>query len=170
MDMKQLAAHEEIRQVLYRYCRGIDRGDPELVASVYHADGEDDHGTFQGPGRQFAQRIVAAMDQQTLSAQHHITNVLIELHGDSAADVESYFLALHPTGAGSDETLARVGGRYLDRFERRGGQWLIADRKVILDWTRASLEGDPWPTADAFPRGGRREADPSWGRFQRQPD
>lgn len=164
MDLNQLIAHEAIRQVLYRYCRGIDRGDPDLVASVYHADARDDHGTFQGSAREFAQVVTAGMDRQTLTAQHHITNVLIDLHGDSA-DVESYFLALHPSGEGAGETLAQVGGRYLDRFERRDGEWLIADRQVILDWTRSSLPGEPWETASAFAQGGRREADPSWARL-----
>ena len=31
-----------------------------------------------------------------------------------------------------------AGGRYIDRFERRDGQWAIAARKTLLDW-----EGTP---------------------------
>ena len=33
----------EIRRRLHDYCRGIDRLDAELVASVYFADAIDDH-------------------------------------------------------------------------------------------------------------------------------
>ncbi|MDB5446065.1 MAG: hypothetical protein JWQ97_1382, partial [Phenylobacterium sp.] len=35
MGLEELAAHIEIQQVLYRYCRGVDRGDVALLASVY---------------------------------------------------------------------------------------------------------------------------------------
>jgi hypothetical protein len=76
---------------------------------------------------------------------------------------ESYFIVFHPytPGAGEVEHIAFVGGRYLDRFECRDGEWRIADRKVVLDWTRADVGGDPWMAADRFPRGGRRDQDPS---------
>jgi hypothetical protein len=29
-----------------------------------------------------------------------------------------------------------VGGRYLDQFQRRGGDWRIASRVVVWDWFR----------------------------------
>ena len=29
-----------------------------------------------------------------------------------------------------------VGGRYLDRLERRGGEWRIAWRTYVMDWNR----------------------------------
>ena len=44
----------EIRRRLLEYCRGIDRCDAALVASVYHPDGTDDHGSFVGLGTDFA--------------------------------------------------------------------------------------------------------------------
>ncbi len=28
-----------------------------------------------------------------------------------------------------------LGGRYIDRFERRDGEWRIARRVLLLDWT-----------------------------------
>ena len=81
------------------------------------------------------------------------------------AQVESYVLAWHPVydEQAGRETHALAGGRYLDRFERRDGEWKIADRRVVLDWTRTSLPGEEWPIAKAFAAGGRREADPSHG-------
>ena len=118
MDLNSLVAELEIRRVLARYCRAVDRGDVALLKSVYHPDATDDHGTFQGSGWDFAEALVPEMDKSSLNSQHHVTNVLIELDGDRAR-VESYVLALHPvrdreTGA---ETHALAGGRYLDRFE-----------------------------------------------------
>jgi hypothetical protein len=39
---------QEIRDVIYRYCRGIDRRDFDLVRSCYHPEAHDDHGVFRG--------------------------------------------------------------------------------------------------------------------------
>ena len=164
MNLDEIAAHLEIQQVLYRYCRGVDRGDAELVASVYHPDAVDAHGAWSGLGKDFAAYLVPNMDQVPLIGQHHITNVLIELQGERA-DVESYFIALHPEATAEGASHALVCGRYLDRFERREGRWLIAARQVVLDVSRALTREPDWRGAAFFPAGGRREADPSADHF-----
>ena len=66
-----------------------------------------------------------------------------------------------------NHVLAAVGGRYLDRFERRGDVWAIADRQVVIDWSRAQLAGETWAVQASFATGGRREQDPSAALFQR---
>ena len=48
MDLETLIAKQEITDVVYRYARGIDRLDFELVRSCYHPDAYDDHGAFKG--------------------------------------------------------------------------------------------------------------------------
>jgi hypothetical protein len=58
-------------------------------------------------------------------------------------------------------------GRYLDRFERRGGAWKIAHRQVVADWNRidrVSERMDPAVT-DALTQGTRSRNDPSYGYF-----
>lgn len=165
MALAEIAAHIEIRQVLYRYCRGVDRGDRAMLKDVYHPDATDDHGAWQGHGRDFADYIVDSLDGAQGASQHHITNVLIELEGEQAA-VESYFIAFHPYGdEGDSERLAFVGGRYLDRFERRDGRWRIARRRVVLDWSREALPGDAWAAQTHFASGARRDQDPSADLF-----
>jgi hypothetical protein len=156
--LHEAAAHLEIRQVLYRYCRGVDRGEPETIASVYHPDAYDRHGSWEGPGKDFAAYLVPAMDAVPAVGQHHITNVLIELSGE-AADVESYFIAFHPQAGPGGPQHALVCGRYLDRFERRNGTWLIVDRQVVVDLSRLMDATESWPGAVSFPAGGHREAD-----------
>lgn len=163
MDLEDIAADLEIRQVLARYCRAVDRGDVALLKSVYHPDATDDHGTFVGSGHDFATALVPSMDGGTLSSQHHVTNVLIERDGN-CANVESYVLAFHPVRDEDGEVHAVAGCRYLDRFEKREGAWRIADRRVVMDLSRRALAGERWRLEDAFSaRGGRREADPSDG-------
>lgn len=166
MTVEELLAREQIRDVLYRYCRGVDRGDAELIASVYHADAVDEHGAFRGPGVDFAQFIVGAMDAVSIVGQHHLTNILIQVDGHSAA-AESYFIAMHPHQPEDEAApvLAVVGGRYLDHFECREGVWKIAHRQVVLDWSQERMSGDDWAAEAQFPGGCRREADPSAGLF-----
>jgi hypothetical protein len=164
-----MADKQEIHEVLMRYCRGVDRGDPELLRSVYHPGAVDRRGPFQfdDAHTEFAAFSVPRLDQSKGVAQHHITNYLIELDGDSA-DVESYFISYQPTKLeDGDEVLSVIGGRYLDRFDRRDGRWAISERSVIIDWSRVAFTGDDWPAAKDFPRAGRREADPSHAFFTR---
>jgi hypothetical protein len=167
MDLREIADRLAIHQVLMRYCRGVDRGDPELLASVYHEGAKDRHGPFviDDPRTQFAELVVPRLDALSTVAQHHVTNYIIELHGDTAA-VESYFLAYQPTKLEDGrEIKSAMGGRYLDRFERRDGRWAIADRTVVVDWSRADVPGDPWPAAEHYAAGGRREGDLSHALF-----
>lgn len=125
-----LISREEIREVLMRYCRGIDRGDEDLVNSAFHPDAIVDHGTPL-PATALA-NIVANDGQQRM---HFVGNVLIELEGDTAY-VESYFIAFSPHEVnGLPHTRSRAG-RYLDRFELRGDKWKIAHRRAIDDWAR----------------------------------
>lgn len=164
MDARATSDHIEIQQVLYRYCRAVDRGDEALLCSVYHPGATDRHGAFQGTGEAFAAMLVPSMDRAPRVGQHHITNILIDLNGD-AADVESYFLALHPLGDTStgEASHVPVTGRYLDRFERRDGVWKISERTVVLDWSSTPVAWVPWAAQGDYPQGGRRHEDPSHG-------
>ncbi len=156
MNHDDIVAELSIRQALYRYCRGVDRGDAAMIASAYHPDADENHGAFQGNGAEFAAHLVPLMDSAPGVSGHHVTNILIDREGD-VAQVESYFIAFH---ALDDGTRAFVTGRYLDRFTLRNGDWRIARREVVID-------SDSPPTGkmdlSAYPRGGRRDADPSFG-------
>jgi len=166
MTLEEVSAHLEIQQVLYTYCRGVDRGNAALISSIYHEDGRDTHGPWAGLGSEFGPMLVAEMDKAQIAGQHHITNALIELDGD-VANVESYYLAMHPQpdeNGGADYHVF-TGGRYIDKFARRGGVWKIAARVVTIDWSRTS-ENTPWEMQQQFHGGARRERDVSAGHFK----
>lgn len=136
-----LLAKQEITEVLHRIARGTDRGDTELFASGFHADGEDWHGLANGP----VANILATLGRSTLLlTQHALSNIMIELDGDLAR-VETLFSSFHRRrdegGQLWDETLR---GRYLDLFERRGGIWKIARRVVVWDASRVEPAQDSW--------------------------
>lgn len=165
MTIEEISAHLEIHQILYRYCRGVDRGERETIKSVYHPGAIDQHGAFEGTGDQFAEFIVKIMDKYPGGiGQHHVTNILIELDGDTAR-VESYFFALQPA-ASPGVKIIPASGRYLDRFERRDGAWKIAHRQVVLDWSMPPVQNVETDFHKTFPNGKRREEDVSHAFFQ----
>ncbi len=154
MELDDVVAELEIRRALYTYCRGVDRGDAELIAAAYHDDADENHGSFKGTGREFAEYLVPLMDSAPDSSNHNITNVLINRKGNRA-HVESYFIVFH---ALDDGDRAFVTGRYLDRFEQRGSEWKIAERHVVID---ADTPATGMLELGDYPRGRRRENDPS---------
>lgn len=158
---------EKIREVLYRYARGIDRGDEEILKSVFHEDAIDEHASaFIGNAYDWC-RFAAQQHPQIHSLQHFICNSLIELKGDHAF-VESYGFAFHRLEKDGAPFDCFMGVRLLDRFEKRNGEWKIAHRRVILDWSRDVEMSETWgrgvlgsPEVGAY-RGKRDKSDPSY--------
>jgi len=134
LNVAELLAREEIRDVVKRLARGTDRLDAELIASCYHADGFDDHNVFRGSGTEFAQWVLdtlAVFD----ATMHFVGDPHIRLDGE-VAQVDTYCVAHHlskPDGDGKADDMV-LGLRYVDRFERREERWLIAKRVCAFDW------------------------------------
>jgi len=132
--IQMLIDKAEIRDVLSRYCRGLDRMDKEMAYGVWHPGATAFYdGIYEGTGRGFIDWVWqahAAMDRHS----HQITNVLIEVHGDRATS-EAYVTVVLwtlPDEYGRQKEL--VGrGRYLDRFARKNGRWAIEHRTHLLD-------------------------------------
>ena len=132
--LQGLLDKQAIRDVLSRYCRGLDRMDKEMAYAVWHEDGTAFYdGIFEGTGWGFIDWVWeahAGMDRHS----HQITNVLIELDGDRAVSESYVTVALwtRPDTDGKQNEL--VGrGRYLDRWEKRGDVWAIEHRIHLLD-------------------------------------
>ena len=129
--LRALVDRQEIHDVIVRYCRGVDRLDRELILSAYHPDAIDDHGLFVGGPEAFADHFFAFHSKMQSSTQHIITNHFCDLDGDTA-HTETYWLFAGMNRSGP--ALSLGGGRYVDRMERRGGRWAIAQRKCLYDW------------------------------------
>ena len=131
-EISQLRAEREITAALHRYARGADRRDIDLMRSVYHADATD----VRGEGNSAAALLDTLADllAKYERTMHCLGNIEIELHGDTAT-VQSYVRALHllTDDSGQRITIER-NGRFLDRFERRGGEWRIAARGRASNW------------------------------------
>ncbi|WP_216892232.1 nuclear transport factor 2 family protein [Nocardia alni] len=134
-DLQLLLDERAIRRVILRYCRGIDRGDVELVRSCYHPDALDVHGRYRGDAHGFAEHAVTVLTERYEVTSHAVHNCLIEITGDTA-HVETYFVAHHESRATDpDRHTYRFGGRYIDRFIRADGQWAISRRVLVRDWS-----------------------------------
>ncbi|MDJ0112200.1 nuclear transport factor 2 family protein, partial [Rhodococcus erythropolis] len=56
------------------------------------------------------------------------------------------FLRQERSGTDSVQMLATIKCRYVDRFERRRGEWRIADRIVVFDESREDMIENILPT------------------------
>lgn len=168
--LSELVARSEIQDSLMRYARGVDRKDWDGVRATYHPDAHDEHGEFSGSVNEF----IAWVDNRHKTipfSMHFLGNSLIEFKDDKTAFVETYFIAMRraadPVANGADapqEIDGEVIGRYLDRFERRGGAWKVAKRCVVYDSSRSAPSSHKPRTAKGL-LGVRGKQDPVFNWF-----
>src|SRR4051812_23819441 len=83
-----------IRDVLERYCRGLDRCDADVLRSVYWPDSYDDHGIWEGPGQELAGAIIPYFKDHYVASMHCLGQSHIRING-SRATAETYCTAMH---------------------------------------------------------------------------
>jgi len=138
--LQVLLDRQAIADVVLRYCRGIDRLDLELVRDCYHPDATDDHGGFVGTREEYVEWVAGVLTRFT-GTMHVVANQLIQFDsaGDGDTDTahcETYGVAYH-WGDPPDDGRRNftTGFRYVDRFARRNGEWRIARRVAVREWT-----------------------------------
>lgn len=126
-----LLDRQEILDVVTTYTRAVDRLDEDLLFRAYHEDTIDDHGAFVGDREEFRDWAFSLQRKFHEATQHFIGNHTAEIDGD-VAHAETYFIwtAVNRTGT----PVSTVGGRYIDRMEKRDGAWYILARNVLTDW------------------------------------
>lgn len=134
-ELRALLDKQAIAEVVYRYARGIDRLDEDVIQTCFHPGAYDDHGFIRGDAHEVSARIVRVLRKTTDRTTHTLGQVLVELDGDTAF-AESYVVAFHRMMRNGAEVDWVAHGRYVDRFERRDGEWKIARRKVVHSWDR----------------------------------
>lgn len=162
--VRKLTDRMEILDCLTRYCRGVDRFDRDLILSCYHPDAEDDHGEFVGSREEFVDWVFALHEHGQITTQHALSNHSCEINGDEA-HTETYYQF---NARNRDESVWVAGGRYIDRFERREGEWRIANRYCLVEWS-GTINAGPVPYEDipdvhTNGKPGRNREDPSYTR------
>lgn len=137
MNLLLLQAKQSITEVLYRYCRGLDRMDKALALSVWSPKAIVDYGaTFRGKAAEFVD-VAWKIHGELESHSHQISNILIEVDLDTnTASSESYVTAAlrSKNDAGLSEQLT-VRARYLDNWVLLENRWAIDKRLVIHDFS-----------------------------------
>ncbi len=174
--LDHLRSRMQIAEVIERYCRAVDRGDAELLGTVFWPGATIVHPPYEGHAEEFC---AAALEFVSLCevAMHTVSNIGIEIDGDRAF-TEAYFTGYHrlPANLKAHGSIAEVliphhddsidedhfvGGRYIKWFERRNGEWRVFHHIGFREWERWA------PAADRYPipgMGQRTSADPSYAR------
>ena len=142
MTVDELLARESIRHTMASYTMAGDRLRAEEFLAVFTEDavfaseGVPESDTFHYEGRQAIREWFARWGgraegavraHQATFIRHHLSTSLIEFTGPETAKARTYWVAY--TDIGADHC-----GHYIDNFRKTGGSWLIAQRKVRLDW------------------------------------
>jgi hypothetical protein len=141
--LEAMLSKQEIKDVLARYARGVDRADEEMLKSCYHPDAIEEHGSaYAGPAHEYIEGAVVRIRQMGTMC-HYICNVHIELE-EELAYVEAYVLTFARFSRDEESVDTLTGGRICDRFERRADAWKIAHRKLVFDWNRDMPTREGW--------------------------
>lgn len=141
MNLEDLLAREAIRDVMARYTMAGDRLKEDEFVAVFTADAimesegvpAADSFRYQGHAqiRQWISRWrnppPGAATHQATFVRHHLSTSQIDLIDANSARARTYWVA--HTDIGPDHA-----GYYLDLFRQEAGVWLIAHRRVRMDW------------------------------------
>jgi ketosteroid isomerase-like protein len=142
MTLEELLDRESIRKTMASYTMAGDRLRVDDFVAVFTEDavleseGVPESDAFRYQGRQAMREWFTRWSrpsegeprsQQATFVRHHLSTSQIELTGADTARARTYWVAY--TDIGPDHC-----GYYLDQLRRVEDSWLIAHRKVRLDW------------------------------------
>ena len=132
--LQRLIDRSEIEDVIQRYSRTLDWLDRDGQTGCYWPDAHIEYGFFTGKAEDFLP-VVMQTESNLARRWHMLSQPLIRFRSETSASSECYGIF----GGGrtqDDGSIAGdlIGGRYLDEWEKRGGEWRISARKYILDW------------------------------------
>lgn len=136
-DLKALVARDQIRNCLIQLARGEDRRNAAMISASLWPDSITDYGVFKGNFDEYLAWVVPGAEAIT-NTQHVLGQSFIEFDG-KAATVETQVISYHRVDMGAGERDTCIGGRYLDRMEKRANEngareWRIASRMMLYDW------------------------------------
>ncbi|GAA0759422.1 hypothetical protein FHS52_000840 [Erythromicrobium ramosum] len=150
--LQELLDKQAIQELIARYSRTLDWVDDAGQAGCYWPDAAIDYGFFKGTAADFVP-VVMAVERSTGRRWHLLSSLAVKLTSATTAEGECYGIALGFRREDESEPYKgnMYGGRYLDQYEKRDGEWRISSRRYIMDWTMAMPDQpDASPNAE-FP-------------------
>jgi 3-phenylpropionate/cinnamic acid dioxygenase small subunit len=131
----ELADREAIRDLMYRYGRGVDSVNLEAVLATFDDPSNLVIQSGNGPldrhdGRRAVEEFYkgrAINNKTNRLIRHRYKNPLIELSGDSAT-ASVYWDEIRE----ENNTLIQAGGTYFDKLRRTPSGWKFAERHIRL--------------------------------------
>lgn len=134
--VRQLKDRQDILDCIQRESRARDRQDSEQIAACWWPEGVDEHGAYTHRMPDYAERANQGHRMNFHMTSHNITNHLCEIEGDTAS-CESYVIGglrwLDDKERSGKTSIAF--GRYLDRLEKRNGEWRMLVRRCTIELT-----------------------------------
>jgi hypothetical protein len=130
-----------IRELFDAYAHCADRRDAEgqkalftndTIFSVY-MEGEGSEPTYVLNGREALTPVFTDLNRYEVTT-HFNGQSTVTIEGNKATG-ESYTVAHHLYMEDGERKIMIASLRYLDAFAKADGQWLFAERKLILDWS-----------------------------------
>jgi hypothetical protein len=163
-DVQDLKDRAAILDCIARHARGCDRHDIDLITAAYHDDAVDEHGFASNSGAEYGEWANSSHASTSEVHTHNITTHTCEIR-DATAHAESYVIVVL---LGRDGHTAQfISGRYIDRLERRDGEWRIALRRSTVEvmfLADASVLRSSFFKEKGYIRGSRSRADLSYER------
>lgn len=129
-------AHEQVRNLLGRYCESMDAGDWDAVGELFGAGA-----LLDGQGNEIARGAEAVADlyagmvrlhDGSPRTRHLTTNPVIDVNGGAAGCRSSFVVLQQLPGK---PLVPVAAGRYVDRFAVRESDWRFTSRSFLLDQT-----------------------------------
>lgn len=142
--LQQLVDREAIRDCLLRGALGNDLQDAALWKSAYWPDAYEDHAWYQGNAHAFVDETVPMLVNMMDEAWHQVGNMMIQVEGDHARAQTYYFSYCRLKLGDEGRRDLFAGGRYVDKLEKRNGEWRIIERFTKSDWVRNFEDSIDW--------------------------
>jgi hypothetical protein len=141
LTLTEAADRLALRELFDAYAHCADRRDAEgqkalftndTIFSVY-MEGEGSEPTYVLNGREALTPVFADLNRYEVTT-HFNGQSTVTIEGNKATG-ESYTVAHHLYMEDGERKIMIASLRYLDAFAKADGQWLFAERKLILDWS-----------------------------------
>lgn len=152
--------HEAVTQAIYRYARGVDRLDAELVADAFWPDARISLGSIYAGDRAGFVYVAMGFMGMFTTTRHDVANISLSISG-ATAGYEAYVRAWHWMAERGQELI--VLGRYVGRAECRDGVWRLLEHGELMDWGEERSVDAQWFTANTqMEKGSRSREDGSY--------
>jgi ketosteroid isomerase-like protein len=151
---------EAVRQAIYRYARGVDRLDADLIGAAFWPDARVTLGSIYDGGPEGFVAVAMGFMGMFAATRHDVGNIVLAQDGDSIG-YEAYVRTWHWQAEAGKEL--EVLGRYIGRAEKRGQEWRLAEHGELMDWGAERPVDAGWFTANGeLEKGLRSRADGSY--------